>query len=66
MAPHEADAGDANAPTTSLLSAKQVKVSSEARQIGRFQTHWKIWLILVDCSTSFNDHRASRFYLRRP
>jgi len=39
----EANAGDANVPTASLQSAKQVKTSSEARQIGRFQAHCRLW-----------------------
>ena len=39
MALPEANAGGANFPTASQLSARLVKASSEARQIERFQAH---------------------------
>ena len=44
----EANAGGANFPTASRLSARLVKASSEARQIERFQAHrrWRSWKLL--------------------
>lgn len=42
MALHEAYAGNANISTASKQSAKQVKASPGARQIGRFRAHRKI------------------------